>query len=121
MDNLTDETTALGTALGEAAKKDGKVDPEVFRPLCGNWIAQGREAQAGLPVPDTPLQTLWQQTTEEAVQGGTDCVQGLRDGDSAKLTDGLEQIHRATAMLLQFATLLQRTQEDGTPQEGNDK
>ncbi|MFE6155837.1 M48 family metalloprotease [Streptomyces sp. NPDC057889] len=121
MDNLTNETTALGTALGEAAKKDGTVDPKVFRPLCGNWITQGRKAQADLPVPYAPLQRLWQKTAEEAVQGGTDCVQGLRDGDSAKLTDGLEQIHRAAATFLQFATLLQQAQEGGTSQGAKDK
>ncbi|MFB7419814.1 hypothetical protein ACFC1L_35015 [Streptomyces sp. NPDC056210] len=91
------------------------------RPLCGNWITQGHKAQADLPVPYAPLQRLWQKTAEEAVQGGTDCVQGLRDGDSATLTGGLEQIHRAAATFLQFATRLQQIQDGGTSQGADDK
>ncbi|MGW2080598.1 M48 family metalloprotease [Streptomyces sp. NPDC001939] len=114
--NFTKQTAAFGTAAGESAKKDGIVDPEVFGPLCRNWITQGRRAQAGMPVPDTPLQTLWQNAAEEAVQGGTDCVRGLRDGDSTKLTDGLQKISRFAATFGRFTTLLGQAQDGGTSQ-----
>ncbi|MFF3358446.1 M48 family metalloprotease [Streptomyces sp. NPDC002917] len=120
MQNLAKQTVAFGSALGEADKKDGAIDPEVFGPLCDNWIAWGRKSQAGLPVPDASLQALWQQAAEEAVQGGTDCVGGLRDGDSAKFDDGLRQIGGLAATFDRFATLLRQAQDGGTLQDSTD-
>ena len=110
--NLYAQTTTFGAALNDAAHNGGNIDPKIFGPLCENWIAQGRKALAGLPVPDAQLQALWHEAAQQAIRGGTQCVDGLRNSDKAQFTQGVRQLTAFNATFTRFMTQLQQLAEN---------
>ena len=102
--DMTAQSGAFANAFEKTSRDGPHADLQIYGPTCAAWAALGRQAMAGLPVPDAELQTLWHRVAQQAVQGGTACVRGLTDHDTTSVNQGLRDLRTAIFTFARFGT-----------------
>ncbi|MFI1465267.1 M56 family metallopeptidase [Nocardia carnea] len=82
--------TASGDAL-RAAEQAGlpsvPIEPAIFVPVCSAVVRDAEESMAFVPIPDDEAQRAWSASLALAAAAGTDCRNGIQDGN-AELFNG---------------------------------
>ncbi|MEU1984039.1 M48 family metalloprotease [Nocardia sp. NPDC019395] len=104
--------TASGDAV-RAAEQAGlpsvPIDPAIFVPICSAIVRDAEESMAFIPIPDDEAQRAWSTSSTMAARAGTDCRDGIQDGNAelfnGSLSAGLSARTAYDALLTRLNTL----------------